>query len=629
MDSTIDWDEIRASAREEGWASGFVAGMKSDLSGWMASYADSPRRRAGWGHDYNCQTCSGRLRFDLGSAHAHHCPACGRQNRGPKLDEAWNNMYRGRANRQVLAAAVTHRIAPDERYLAYIRQVLDLYADSYDRFDNRAVAMRFQGKIMNQHLDDAVGMMAIMLGLEMVRDEFTAGELERYHRDLFRREAELFDFFATRIYNIPVWIKCAEATIGVLFDNDELVQRAFYGKYGVLDQLRRGVTADGMRYEGSVHYHFYSLQPLCYLLLACQWRGFELPELPEISGTVERMCEYPLRILFRSGQFPNPNDAHPVLRLDNYAPQYECASALFDNDLIRQACGALYRGDPEGGGVWRLLFNRWPRREGVGALGSVNNADAYTAMLRSCDTEVFVKYGTLTRLHGHPDIMNIELASDGEVVAADLGTGGYGSSLFAEWQRLTTSHNTVAVDMNSQKSLADGIVEEFDAEAGLLRVAAKGVYDAVNYSRELRVGESEVRDRFCVDGYEDHTLDWFFYCLGDLQCDYETEPVESLGDANGYQHLLDIRRFTTDAGWPMRPRSRRATRAPAPIESTGRGWTKRGRWSRFPPTKEKDHETSIGLCSRPAAAVRPDRGRGTGGSGRVFPVGRRDLPAPG
>jgi len=333
----------------------------------------------------------------------------------------------------------------------------------------------------------------------------------------------------------------------VLSGDEGLVQRAFYGKYGVLDQLRRGVTADGMWYEGSVHYHFYSLQPLCNLLLVCQWRGFEVPELPQIRSTVEKMCEYPLRILFRGGQFPNPNDAHPVLRLDNYASQYECASALFDNDLIRQACGALYGDGSEDGGVWRLLFNRRPRRESIEAFGSVNNADAYTAMLRSRDTEVFIKYGTLTRLHVHPDIMNIELAFDGEVVAADLGTGGYGSFLFAQWQRLTTSHNTVAVDMNSQKSLADGIVDEFDAEVGLLRVTAKGVYDAVNYSRELRVGDSEVGDRFRIDGYEEHTLDWFFYCLGDLQCAYETEPVESLGDANGYQHLLDIRRFTTEA----------------------------------------------------------------------------------
>ena len=131
-------------------------------------------------------------------------------------------MYRGKANQQVLTAAVIHCIEPDPRYPAYIRQVLDLYANDYDRFDNRAVAMRFQGKIMNQHLDDAVGMMTIMLGLEMVRDEFTTAELDRYHNDLFRREADLFDFFATRIYNIPVWIKCAEAMIGVLFDDKHL-----------------------------------------------------------------------------------------------------------------------------------------------------------------------------------------------------------------------------------------------------------------------------------------------------------------------------------------------------------------------------------------------------------------------
>ncbi|MBT3344707.1 MAG: hypothetical protein HN712_28010 [Gemmatimonadetes bacterium] len=550
MSHTIDWAQIRTLAFEDEWASAFFAEMKRDLSQWMASYADDPGRRAGWGHDYNCQTCSGRLSFDLSRPHQHSCPACGRDNEGVKLDEAWNNMYRGKANQQVLAAAVAHRLEPDPRYPAYIRQVLDLYADNYDRFDNRAVAMRFQGKIMNQHLDDAVGMMTIMLGLEMIRDEFTAAELERYHRDLFSREADLFDFFATRIYNIPVWIKCAEAMIGVLFDDERLIERAFHGKYGIPDQLQRGVTADGLWYEGSMHYHFYTLHPLCYLLLACQWRNFELPELPQIRATVEGMFEFPLGLLFRNGQFPNPNDAHPVLRLDNYATQYECASALFDNDLIRQACGLMHQGQSSGG-LWRLLFNRWPQCERVGEFGSVNNADAYMAMLRSGDTEVFVKYGTHTKLHVHPDIMNIELAFDADVVAADLGTGGYGSGLFAEWQRLTPSHNTVAIDMESQKSLADGIVELFDAEAGCLRVTAKGIYDAVNYTRQLRVGHSQLEDRFDVQAYEEHTVDWFFYCLGDLQCQYDTVALTSLGDENGYQHLFDIRHFTTDDDWSV------------------------------------------------------------------------------
>ena len=550
MPQTIDWTQIKELISTDEWASEFFEQMKADTAEWITSYSDDPARKAGWGHDYNCQTCSARLAFDITSPSAHSCPACGKMNEGTKLDEAWNNMYRGRANQQVMTAAVMHRLEPDPRYPAYIRKVLDLYADEYDRFENRAVAMRFQGKIMNQHLDDAVAMMTIMLGVEIVRDELTAEELDRYHRDLFKREAELFDFFATRIYNIPAWIKCAEAMIGVMFDDEALVERAFNGKYGILDQLRRGVTADGLWYEGSTHYHFYALQPLCYLLLACQWRDFELAELPEVRETVERMLEYPLALLFRNGQFPNPNDAHPMLRLDNYATQYECASALFDNALFRQACGQLYRGENKGG-LWRLLFNRWPESDKVGDYGSVNYADGYMAMLRSDVAEVFIKYGTHTRLHVHPDIMNIELAFEGEVVAADLGTGGYGSNLFAEWQRLTPSHNTVAIDMASQHSIADGTVESFDPEAGSLRVTAKGIYDAVNYTRQLRVVDRQVEDRFEVRAYEEHTVDWFFYCLGNLRCEYDTRPLTSLGEENGYQHLLDIRCFETDEDWSV------------------------------------------------------------------------------
>ena len=549
MARIVDWNQVKRRIEEQTWARELYTDMVRDLDEWIEVYHDDPERRAGWGHDYNCSRCSARLQLDLKQPHTHLCPACGHANTGVKLDEAWNNMYRGRANAHVMSAAIAHCIEPHERYPRYMRKVLDLYADNYDRFDNEAVAKRFEGKIMNQHLDDAVGMMSIMMGMNMVLEEFDQTELDRYYRDLFAREAELFDFFATRIYNIPVWIKCAEAMIGVLFAREELITRAFYGKYGVLDQLERGVTADGMWYEGSTHYHFYSLQPLSYLLLTCQQRDFHLPELQQIRDTVEQMFVYPLRIMFRNRTFPNPNDAHPLLTLDRYAMHYEYASALFDNPLFREVCGTLHRQEEAKGSVSRLLFNGWERRDAVPKFGSVNNADAFTATVRSANAEVFIKYGIHTQLHMHPDVMNIEVAFDGDVVAADLGSGGYASFLFVEWQRLTPAHNTIAIDQQNQRALPSGIVEEFNPEENLLRVKAKGVYDAANYTREIRVGDAQIADRFLVDARGDYTLDWFFYCLGEVRCEYETTPVESLGEENGYQHLFDIRRFDTDDDW--------------------------------------------------------------------------------
>ena len=79
----------------------------------------------------------------------------------------------------------------------------------------------------------------------MIYDSFSKEEKDRYYKDIFFHEAELFDFFANRIYNIPLWIKCAQTMIGLFFQEEEQIRKGLYSRFGVLDQLKRGVTKEG------------------------------------------------------------------------------------------------------------------------------------------------------------------------------------------------------------------------------------------------------------------------------------------------------------------------------------------------------------------------------------------------
>ncbi len=562
MTEIVDWAAIKTTIERETWAGRLFSTLKDTTDGWIESYKDDPKRIAGWFHNYNCEKCAARLSFNIESPKVHHCPTCGHENTGEKLDRAWNNMYRGRANATVHTAGVLFRLTNDTTYIEYIRKVLDFYSLHYDEFLPDPPAKAFEGKIMNQHLGDAVGMMSILLGMDAVREEFSEDELEKYYSRLFSREAELFDFFASRIYNIPVWIKCAQAMIGVFFGKHEQLDSGLYDTYGVVDQLSRGVTAEGLWYEGSMHYHFYTLQPICYLLYACRRHEMEIPKLAWIYETVERMFEYPAKMVFRDRSFPNPNDGHPNLTIDKYTVQYEYASVIFDNPLFTKICSTFYRDDGadnddpdkpiKPGSVSRLLFNRQPRTDYDWDFGSINNPQSYTAILKSEDTELFIKYGQHTHLHVHPDVMNIEFAFDDDRVAYDLGTGGYASFLFAEWQRKTAAHNTVAIDGSNHFRLTDGIVESYDKKQPSIDVKAKGVYQAANFRRRVTLGKRSISDIFEVDARGEYTIDWFFYCKGEIECDYALEPVESIGDSEGYEHLFDIRRFITDDEWVVR-----------------------------------------------------------------------------
>ncbi len=556
MSEIIKWNTIKLKVKDDEWAGEVFYKTMEELDSFIEKYHDEAARVTGWFHHYNCEKCQGRLTFNIDDSQKHECSVCHHINSSDTLTRVWNNMYRGKANQSIYNSAVAYRVSEDDKYLKHIERILDFYAANYDDFICDPIAKRFEGKLMNQHLDDASSMMNIMLGLSMVRNSFSEEKYKYWYENLFKREAELFDFFANRIYNIPVWVKCAQAMTGVFFNEPEHIQKGFYSMYGILDQLKRGVTEDGMWYEGSMHYHFYTIQPIAYLMFICRTMDFDIPEMPYIYDKVEKMFEYPLKMMFKNMRLPNPNDAHPYLDISMYRTHYEYAAVIYDNLMFRKLCSMFNQDSKKPGSFTSLLLNTWHEKDTSIENGTVINPDACTAMLRKDGTEVFFKFGILTGLHMHPDVMNFEMAFDGDVVSYDIGNGGYASSLFVEWQRKTLCHNTVVIDQTDQhrRNLPRGSVEESDRQNAYIKAKTKAVKEAT------------VEDEFEVHNWDTHEIDWFFYCEGEQKCSFSTEKVESLAEdflkngidkdqimmpprQAGYQHLLDVEKFTTDDSW--------------------------------------------------------------------------------
>ncbi len=551
MSYTINWAKIKTKIESEDWANILFTTTLDKTDWFVNNYYDEASRVTGWFHHYNCEKCQGRLTFNMENENEHICSICGHINSSAVLSRVWYNMYRGQANQSVYNSAVLYNITNDKKYIAHIKKVLDFYSKNYDNLLSDPIAKRFEGKIQNQHLDDAVAVMTMILGIDMVKSQFTNKELKYYYEAFFKKEAEMFDFFASRIYNIPVWIKCAQALIGVFFNEKEHIDKGFYSQFGILDQLKKGVTKEGMWYEGSMHYHFYTLQPLTYLMYICKRLDFNINEMSYIYNKVEKMFEYPLKMMFKNRTLPNPNDGHPIITIDMYKPHYEYASVIYENNLFKNICSTFYKDNATSGSFSRLLFNNWTNEFKQFNFGTINNPHSCTAILRKETTELFFKYGSLTHLHRHPDTMNFELSFDGDVVSYDIGNGGYASSLFVEWQRKTLCHNTVTIDQKDhfRMSLVQGDTMDYNKESVFIRAKAKGVYQAVDFERSFKVEKDKVYDNFLVHGWGEYSIDWFFYCKGQLLCDYETKNIESLGTEDGYQHLFDVKQFTTDDNW--------------------------------------------------------------------------------
>jgi len=551
----IKWNEVKSKISQYGWASDIYEKMKADVSEFIDGYHDDASRTAGWGHNYHCDKCAGRLKFDINSPHEHVCSVCGEVNTGSKKDNAWTASYRGRTFGTIYNAGILYSLEKDDKYPLFVKNALDFFSENYDSFTAESPAKRFEGKLTGINLSDAVNIIQCLMGMDMMRESFDEGDLERWHRDLFAPQAEMYDQFSNKIYNIPAWMKAAEGMVGLFFNDRAITDRAVYSRFGLLDQMRRGVTEEGMWFEYSPHYHYYCAHPITYFMYFARRFDLEIPETDELYDYLEKLYMFPIKNMFRNGLLPNPSDGWPDVHIKRYKRQIEYAALILGNEYLKQVLGTCY-GEGESSVPERLLFNPGYKDKGLPRFGSQNNEDSFCAILRNENTEVYLKTGVKTISHAHPDVMTIEMAFFGDVVSCDLGSNGYSTRIFQEWQHKTISHNTVILDRKDQKYepvgegiWPEGIVEQFDENH--IRAKSKNVYECCDYTRDISIDGAMVKDEFLVKGVEEYNIEWLFYCKGEIGCSHETTDVESLGDTEGYQHLFGIRKFSGDKDWSI------------------------------------------------------------------------------
>ena len=547
----INWQLVKEKIKNEKWAKEIYDTMKSNVDEYIIDYHDDVNNVAGWGHNYHCEFCSGRLTFNAKSRKKHICSVCGKVNSGNQgQDDSWTATYRGQSCGNVYNAAILYNIDKNEKYITFIKKVLNFFSDNYDDFKAWSPAKRFEGKLVGINLSDASHMIQVLFGLDMTLECYSKEELSKWHELLFIPQAKMYDQYSNKIYNIPVWMKCAEGIIGIFFNDEKTTNNAFYSRFGIMDQLRRGVTKDGMWFEASTHYHFYCVQPITYLIYFAKKYNLQIPDNQELYDYVEDLYMFTLKNSYRNGKMPNPCDGWPELYLEKYKSQFEYAALLFDNDYFKQVLGTFYKGKDKPT-IQRLLFNKGYSSEKLPDFGSNNFEDSFEAILKNDISEVFIKTGIKTICHSHPDVMTIELCFYDDLVSYDLSSNGYGSKIFSEWQRHTLCHNTVVIDQVNQKYepvgegiWPEGIVLEYDENH--IKAKSKNVYECCDYTRDITIDGNIVYDEFLVQGVDQYNMDWCFYCKGDVKFDYDYEEIDSLGDSDGYQHLFDIKKFSSD-----------------------------------------------------------------------------------
>ena len=235
------------------------------------------------------------------------------------------------------------------------------------------------------------------------------------------------------------------------------------GKRILIEQLKKQVDEDGVYFEQSTRYQYYTVEIYLHFLILAERNGDELPA--EVRAALQRLLDFLLALRRPDGSLPQIGDADggwllPLLRRDpgDYRALFACAAVLFQRDDYARAAG---RPQPEA--LWLLGSPGWSDFPAV----KIRRAPLPEAQLRVFPRggyavmrgagageghQLILDAGPIgTGGHGHADLLSLQCSAFGESFIVDPGTGCYTAE--PEWRnyfRSSQAHSTLTVDGRSQ-----------------------------------------------------------------------------------------------------------------------------------------------------------------------------------
>ncbi|MCC7498785.1 MAG: heparinase II/III family protein [Bryobacterales bacterium] len=539
----VELDAARAKAARYEWAASTLAGIMADAEAALKQPVKLPDRGGQWSHWYACKKDGAELVTD--SPVAHRCPRCGTVYTGYPYDEVvigWEHLNHASRARQ---CGLAYRFTGRKEFAARAGEILTAYAGryrTYPRHDQWGRDIPWGGRVSAQTLEESQFLISMSWAYALVRETLDAPARRHIEQDLLRAAANVILDHDMKIHNIQCWKNSAVAAAGFVLNDPDLVHNAIDNpEHGFRAQIAKGVTGDGLWYEGSTSYHYYTMSALWVLVEAARHAGINL------YGERYRMLfDSPVRLAFPNGYTPAFNDSHSS-DITARGDLYELAYTRWKRPLYAHLLAAGKRGS-----LQSLLYGEPVVESGpIIAEQSTLFRQAGVAMLRRQGTAAAVRFGLHGGGHGHPDKLNLLTFSGGEQFGVDPGSIAYGMPLQQEWFKTTVAHNTVSVD-GAQQEAVDGEFGSWSDTPDAVTLAARAtrVCPGVELARTVRLTPRRITDRFECTAAAEHTYDWVFHAYGTLATSLPMKPLlEKLGAANGYQHITGVLHANTDQDW--------------------------------------------------------------------------------
>ncbi|MFZ1753344.1 MAG: heparinase II/III family protein [Caldilineaceae bacterium] len=578
-----DWREIKQRAGLPTFAPAMQR-LRDEVADFLARPVAVPAQPGGYYHNYFCPEHGVELHFDPASPHHHRCPNDDVIWQGAGFDAAWRWFVNNRLAESAIRLALLWRLEGDPAHLQPVIAALTGYADQYAAYQQVPRTVGNPGVATYTTLDESVWVLPLAWAYAMVQAALSSEQQHQIEEKLFLPVAEhLLQHHFGGIHNFACWHNAAIGTLGVVLHREDLLDFALNSDYGCDQQLRQGVLADGLWFEGSFSYHFYTTYALLALAKAVRHLpAHDLRARPELG----LMLLAPIHSAFPDGSLPATNDCwyftstladccHGVPPAPAF---YEIAHSWYDEPAFGHVLQRAYEQTPRDS-LDALLFGRaqLPGAADPSLPSTLLPASGY-AILRATPSYLpvetqrdihrdvtaeqrylLLKYGPHGGGHGHPDKLNLTLYAYGERFAPDLGTPGYGLDLFESWYRQTASHNTVTIDGYSQPE-ATGELCVFRGEGPFQVADAKvgwgdgaGVYAGVSMRRVVLARPDYFLDLFLVEAPQPRRFDWLYRNVGVLHTALPLADYPALcSEGQGYQHMREPQQARVDGDWQAR-----------------------------------------------------------------------------
>ena len=519
--------------------------LKSDLT--------FPPRGGQHNQWYQCDRCQIALRT-IDPTH-HRCPKCTKVYSGQPYDDVVFSRHHYRNLRGAHAAAWAWAVTGRREFADHTAKVLLGYAARYAKYPYHSASRdlsgwgaRSGGHLFEQTLTEASALAGyIAPAYDLIH---ASGALSDAQRRTIRTgliEPMLANIARNRAgkSNWQTWHNAAMLWGGAVIGAEKWVRRALTDPgNGFSHQMRISVTPEGMWYENSWGYHFYTLRAMVLIAEGARRLGIDLWSHP----TLRKMFTVAVDYAMPDGTLPRFGD--------DVNTRVSSTSAYLEFLYhARPAAALLPHLSPAPTWDSILLGRPTSARPAAGQPASRLFPGAGHAILRTPGPDgqaAVLTFGPYGGFHGHYDKLSFVYFAHGRELGVDPGRArsqAYRLPIHRHWYKATLSHNTVLVDGVSQRPAA-GVLKCFAANDHTAVALARcdGAYPRVRHRRLLVLTREYllVFDTLAPAAAV-RTFDWVYHNRArTVTSPSATNEADLPNDIRGREYVTNVRAGRTD-----------------------------------------------------------------------------------